>query len=283
MPATRATLLGMLHFARHASVALALLAAVGLGFRTAPHDTWLLTLPGADGRAPSALALRTGVAFPDSQNAVAAANVSGWLLAPDGQRQALRGFAVDAAAKATTCALGELAAGVHVATVDTAPKLIKLPAKQFNEYLLHDGLPQVLAARLDAEEDDRDATEQYRKCAKVVFRTGEGGTGGFATPVGQKVEIVPLDDPTTTRPRQTLRVRVLFDGAPLERANLCWDLPGNGTDFAGCTWTDARGEGLVPIAQAGWMTLRLVHMTRPRTPEHEYESFWASCSFVVGE
>lgn len=74
---------------------------------------------------------------------------------------------------------------MHVATVDTAPKLIELPAKQFND----------------------------------------------------------------------------------------WDLPGNGTDFAGCTWTDARGESLVPIAQVGWMTLRLVHMTRPQTQAHDYESF----------
>lgn len=64
MPAPRATLLGMLHSARSAGVALALLAAVGLDSRAAPHDTWLLTLPDADGRAPSALSLRTGSRSP---------------------------------------------------------------------------------------------------------------------------------------------------------------------------------------------------------------------------
>ncbi len=247
-----------------------------------PHDTWLLTMPGADGRGVSGLSLRTGTDFPRSENAVAAANATGWLVPAVGARRRLDGFREASDDRALVCPLVDLGEGVHVAAIDTAPQRIAMDAKKFNDYLLHDGLPHVLAARMDAGEEAADATEQYRKCAKVVFRTGDG-SGRFAEPVGQRLEILPLEDPTLLAPRKTLPVRVLFDGAPLVRANLCWDLPGNGEDLAGCTWTDERGEALVPIVRPGWTTLRLVHMTRPRATGYEYESLWASCSFVVRE
>ncbi|MEO6596960.1 MAG: DUF4198 domain-containing protein [Planctomycetota bacterium] len=265
----------------HCSLVL-VLAGIGFAFDRVVHDTWLLTMPAADGRANATLSVRTGMDFPTSENAVVAANVTGWLVPPTGERRALPAFHEDPATKSTTCALGPLAFGIHLAAIDTAPKHIAMGAKKFNDYLLHDGLPHVLAARMDADEEGNDATEQYRKCAKVIFRVGDGANGRFAEPIGQQLEIVPLDDPTALAPRSTLRVRVLFDKAPLVRGNLCWDLPGNGEDLAGCTWTDANGEALVPIAQPGWMTVRLVHMTRPKTAKHEYESFWASCSFQVG-
>lgn len=244
-----------------------------------PHDTWLLTMEGPD-RKVVGLSLRTGIAFPDSENAVAAENVTGWLVRPDGAREALLRFRADANTKATQHDLGALPPGVVVAVCDTAPKLLALEARKFNDYLLHEGLPKVLAARMDVHEEGRDATERYRKCAKVVFRTG-AGEGRFAEPVGQALEIVPLEDPTLLEPRRTLRARVLFAGKPLAGALLGWDLPGNGEDISGSTWTNEAGEALVPIAQPGWMTLRLVHMTRPKAETHEYESYWASCSFVV--
>ena len=247
-----------------------------------PHDTWLLTVPVADRHGALLLSVRTGMDFPTSENAVAPANLTGTLLRPDGTRQPLPEFATAPEAKDSTCPLAALLPGIHVAVVETRPKQLQLAAKKFNDYLLHEGLPHVLAARMDADEEGKDASEQYRKCAKVVFAIGNG-PGRFDAVLGTKLEIVPLDDPTQLRTRATLRLRVLFDGAPLVRANLCWDLPGNGEDLAGCTWTDAHGEAIVPIVQPGWMTVRLVHMTRPRAATHDYESFWASCSFVVGE
>lgn len=265
-------------------LARALLAATCLSLLAAgllpPHDTWLLVVRDESHPVPTRLAVRTGMDFPVSETAVDPQNLNGVLLAPDGSRRALGEFRRDEASNSSECALPELAPGVHVATIDTQPKRLHLEARKFNDYLLHDGLPHILAARMDAQEEGNDASEQYRKCAKVVFRTGSGD-GPFATVVGQRLEIVPLQDPTTLRVGATLRARVLFDGAPLVRANLCWDLPGNGEDLAGCTWTNRSGEAMVPIAQTGWMTLRLVHMTRPRAPEFEYESFWASCSFEV--
>jgi hypothetical protein len=246
----------------------------------APHDTWLLVVPAEPGRGHLALSLRTGMDFPTSENAVEPARIRAQYVDPQGKATTLAGFVEDEASKSSVLPLAALAAGVHVATADTEPRVLKMDARKFNDYLLHDGLPHVLAERLDDHEEGLDAIERYRKCAKVVFATGPGG-GAFDRPVGQALEIVPLDDPTRVQPRQTLRVRVLFEDKPLVHGNLCWDRSGNGEDFAGSTWTDAEGEALVPIARPGLMTVRLVHMTRPRQAEFEWESFWASCTFEV--
>jgi len=172
--------------------------------------------------------------------------------------------------------------GVWMVSAVTVPNRLELEAAKFNDYLLHDGLAHVLAGRMDRGELDRDATERYSKYVKALVRVGEAAGGGEARAVlGQALEVVPVDEPLAVSIGETLAVRVLFRGEPLERANLCWDHPGNGEDFSGQTWTDAEGRALVPIGAPGLMTLRLVHMTRPMTEDHEWESFWASYTFRV--
>lgn len=156
-----------------------------------------------------------------------------------------------------------------------------MTAAKFNDYLLHDGMPHVLAERMDAGELDRAATEQYSKYVKTLFRVGDSADGDPTRALGLHLEIVPEEDPLAKRPGQALRVRVLLAGDPLPGANVCWDHPGNGERFTGQTWTDADGRALVPIDRLGWMTIRLVHMTHPRTEDHEWESFWSSLTLRI--
>jgi hypothetical protein len=245
-----------------------------------PHDTWLLVMDQAAGRGLS-LSLRTGMDFPQSENAVLPERVSCRLLDGKGEPRAVTGWRVDDATKSTIADLGQLAAGGYVAAVDTQPRELAMKATEFNLYLLHDGLQQVLYERLETGQDQRPSTERYRKCAKVIFGVGGAVDVAFDKPLGQRLEIVPLDHPLRLKPRGTLAVRILFDGKPLPHANVGWDHPGNGHDVAGTTWSDANGEALVPIARAGWMTVRLVHMTHPGARDYEWESFWGSLSFEV--
>ncbi len=247
------------------------------------HDAWLLAISATDDREPATLALRTGMDFPISENAVAPERVHGGHRRPNGTETKLTDWRIDEATKSTVAAMDDRSAGVHVAWADTEPRVLKLDARKFNDYLLHDGLQKVLAARLDAHEEGRDAVERYRKCTKTIFGIGAARTGDPTKPTGQRLEIVPLEDPTRVAVRQTLAVRVLFDGAPLPTALLCWDHPGNGEDFTGTTWTDARGEAIVPVVRKGPTALRLVHMTHPNAAEYEWESFWASLCFTVGD
>jgi hypothetical protein len=172
--------------------------------------------------------------------------------------------------------------GAWLVAAVTQPNQLELGAAEFNDYLLHDGLPHVLAGRMDRRELERGAVERYSKHVKTLVAVASHHADVAArTVLGLELEIVLLTDPLGARIGSTLPVQVLFRGEPLADANLCWDHPQNGERFSGQTWTDAEGKALVPVAKTGLMTVRLVHMTRPERPEHEWESFWSSFTFRV--
>jgi len=249
------------------------------------HDLWVVPLtPTVQPGEPVTVQLAVGMDFPMSTHAADPARVKAVLLDPRGNRTAIGEWSRDEAGQVTQARVSATTEGLHLVCVQTVPNKIELKAQEFNLYLLHDGMPLVLAQRFSDGQADRDAVEQYSKYAKAVFRVGTAGQHDariVTQPAGQKLEIVPLTDPTAARPGATLAVRVLFDGSPLAKANVCWDLPGTGEGFVGSVLTDERGEAVVPISRAGPMTLRLTHMTRPQTAEYEWESFWASLTFHV--
>lgn len=176
--------------------------------------------------------------------------------------------------------------GLWMVGCNTRPNQIELEAKKFNSYLLHDGMPHVLDLRLERDELGKDAHEQYSKYTKTMVAVGDDLTEQqyalCQRPLGHKLEIVPLENLHSKQPGNTLNVQVLFNGQPLKNANLCWDHPDNGEKFTGQASTNDEGQVVVPISQAGLMTLRLVHMTRPEGQEFEWESFWSSFTFTIG-
>jgi uncharacterized GH25 family protein len=99
--------------------------------------------------------------------------------------------------------------------------------------------------------------------------------------VGLPLEILPLTNPLTVKPGTVLPVRVLFDSKPLAEDNLGWDHPGLETSPRGTARTNAQGQALIPVDRPGWMTIRLTHMTRPKAPDFEWESFWTTLTFDV--
>ena len=117
---------------------------------------------------------------------------------------------------------------------------------------------------------------------KALLRVGEGG-GDPCRPMGLPLEIVPQRNPFAVKPGEALAVRVLFQGKPLAEANLGWQHPGDGEMARGTVRTNALGEALVPVAAAGLMTIRLTHMTRPKTAEYEWESFWTTLTFRIDQ
>jgi hypothetical protein len=244
------------------------------------HDLWLVPPAEASSGVPLELALAVGMDFPTSISALTPERVTVRAHGPDG---AARALTPEAGGELVTVArLAPDAKGLWTAAAVTRRNVLSLEAAKFNDYLLHDGLAHVLAQRMDEGTLGEPAVERYSKHVKALFAVDGSNDGPFATPLGLELEIVPLANPLAAQVGGALPVRVLFAGAPLERANVCWDHPGNGEAFSGQTWTDARGETLVPVARPGPMTLRLVHMTRPAgDPDVQWESFWSSLTFHV--
>lgn len=95
--------------------------------------------------------------------------------------------------------------------------------------------------------------EQYAKC---LISVGKIKDDFSAKPVGQKLEIVPLDNPYNLSKGQFLRVKVLFDGKPAKFCKLYATYSGfsTGDEFAYATSTSSNGIAKLRILHWGpWL------------------------------
>lgn len=105
--------------------------------------------------------------------------------------------------------------GTYVIGVSLRPRELRLDAKDFNDYLAHDGLPDVLEARRNGGELDRPALERYSKHVKALVQVGDRRTEGYRTVLGYPAELIPLDNPYTMKPGRMIRLRALVGGEPV--------------------------------------------------------------------
>jgi hypothetical protein len=257
-------------------------ACLGLLLASSParaHDLWLVPEPEAPGPARRVLVTQ-GMDFGKSDGAIEVRRLERpevW--SPKGVRAELRPGRPRGQAAVMLYDAAE--PGVWVLGAETTPKKIELAAADFNHYLVADGMPHVFRERWAAKELDRSAVEQYGKSVKALLRVPGGPSAGWDRVLGHRLELVPLDDPFGTPIGRTLRVRVLFRGAPLAGARVGWQFPSDGDEPNGHARTGADGVVHVPISRSGPMSLRLTHMTRPRAEDHEWASWWTTLSFHV--
>jgi hypothetical protein len=250
------------------------------GSSIAAHDMWLIP-PDVTGKGNTIIVrANVGMEFPKSVHAPDASSfLKRVIVKPDGTEGKL-----EAGGKDGTSGLLRFESagpGIHLLAVETTPRLLTLEANAFNLYLVTDGLPHIFRLRAREKILDQAGKERYRKSPTALIRVGQGSGGDPCRALDLPLQIVPLRDPFAVRVGDTLRVRVLFRGKPLPEANLGWQLPGDGDLPRGTVRSDNAGEALIPIAGPGLMSIRLTHMTRPKTAEYEWESFWTTLTFSV--
>lgn len=181
--------------------------------------------------------------------------------------------------------------GTYIGVVAIKPRFIEIKAPDFEKYLAHEGLDAVAGARERVGESTKPGRERYSRYGKTLIRVGDPGEGAHVTrPLGLKVELVPLSDAARLKPGDRCRIRLLFEGKPVAGAMV-------GAIYASANvrpdeWplrerTDAQGEVEFTLNDRGPWLIRSVHMVR-RTGESgaeaaDWESYWASLSFVLGE
>lgn len=182
------------------------------------------------------------------------------------------------------------AAGTYIGVVVIKPRFIEIKAPDFQRYLAHEGLDTVIAERARAGESTRPGRERYSRFGKTLIRVGGAQAGAHATrPVGLRIELVPLTDPTTVKPGERCRFRLLFDGKPVAGATvgaIYASAKGGADEWPLTARTDAQGEVEFTLSDRGPWLVRSVHMVR-RTGEEgseaaDWESYWASLSFALG-
>jgi hypothetical protein len=172
--------------------------------------------------------------------------------------------------------------GTHVIIYDSKPSLITLEPAPFEDYLREEGLETVIAERARLGEAAKPGRERYQRCNKTIVTADGRGDATFGVATGQRLEIIPLDNPADVRPGGTLRCKLLFNGQPLAAAKVrAWHRAGdNLTTLDG--QTSAAGEVTFTLPAAGEWMLSTVNMVRVKDgKDADWESTWGNLTFAI--
>lgn len=182
--------------------------------------------------------------------------------------------------------------GNYLFTFDSQPSQISLPAGTFHAYLHDEGLDFIKTQREAAGTAEKPGRERYRRHVKTLLRVadavGAGATNAaatdktYATRTGQRLEIVPSNDPLLMKPGDALGLQVLFDDKPLAGALVkAWNRKGGQTLIIRAkTSVDGRATFNLPYA-GGWM-VSVVHMVPVKgVKDIDWDSLWGNLSFKL--
>lgn len=173
-------------------------------------------------------------------------------------------------------------AGTYVAGLSTMEREIDLEAKDFNEYLSHDGIPDTLAERKEKKELDKKVRERYSKHVKAIFQAGDARTDSYKTVLGYPVELVPQQNPYKLKSGGSIDILCLKDGKPLVNQFVQSGRETAGKVVAGQeARTDKRGIAKFNLDGTGKWYVRFINMTRLDDPKLNYESKWATLTFEI--
>lgn len=193
-------------------------------------------------------------------------------------------------------------AGTYVAGVSTKARNIELTADQFNSYLEHDGVLDVLEYRTNNNLMDQDAVESYEKHVKAIYQVGDIMSNDWNTILGYPIEFVPQANPYEKHTGDELNVRLLLDGKPLSNQLVYADYiksdhthdhgghdhehehDGEAHSHTGGQKLRTNEQGIVSVnlLEDGIYYLRTIHMVNVNdSDELTHRSKWATVTFEV--
>lgn len=181
--------------------------------------------------------------------------------------------------------------GSYLFAFDSQPSQISLPAGTFHAYLHDEGLDFIKTQRESAGTAEKPGRERYRRHVKTLLRVGDATSAGasqaaadktYATRTGQRLEIVPSNDPLLMKPGDALGLQVLFDDKPLAGALLkAWNRRGGQTLIIRAK-TAADGKAMFNLPYAGGWMVSVVHMVPVKgVKDIDWDSLWGNLSFKL--
>lgn len=242
------------------------------------HDSWMRVKSVERGKV--ALAFDTGEIFPFSENATKPARVASWVAYDD------RGVRFSAGKpeieELELVARVNTPRALRVAAVALNAHFIEMEAGEFEKYLEEEHALEALAWRKEKGESAAKGRELYTKHAKAII-PGSSGKGA-ARAVGHALELVPVDDLLAPVEQGEIAVRLLYRGTAVPKARVSLGREGLGAHgYVAHVETDAEGIARFRLEMPGLHFLRAQVMKRrdPAKKDAEWESFWASLTFVV--
>src|SRR4030095_6727648 len=176
------------------------------------------------------------------------------------------------------------APGTYVLGTSTNPNIIALNDDQINEYLVSEGIPDVLAARKQSGELARPARERYAKHVKALMQVGDRASEHFNSVLGYPAESVPGEKPYPLKPGATLSVKLLVQGQPAANQYVLFGgrTPTGYRISQRSTRSDANGIAQIRLSGAGTWYVKFIHMERLQGDSAaDYQSTWATLTFAI--
>ena len=180
--------------------------------------------------------------------------------------------------------------GTYLFGVSTRARELELAAADFNDYLEHDGVADMLEARERQGKLDEDANELYSKHVKTIFQVGDARTDAYRHRLGYPIEIVPLVNPYDLGGGDRFGFVVERAGEPVpdqlfyaSHAGYHEHAEEGGHVEAVRGRTDNEGIGAFELTTPGKWYVRLIHMVEVEGGELTHESNWATLTFEIAE
>jgi hypothetical protein len=194
------------------------------------------------------------------------------------------------------------AEGTYVAGVSTKPRVLSMSADDFNDYLEHDGVLDVLESRRQSQKLNDSATEQYSKHVKTLFQVGKQRSLDYKVQLGYPIEFVALNNPYELKPGDQFSAQLFFQGKPLvdqlvylgyQPQTVIHTHDGSTHTHADDSGhehselvqlrTDENGVVFAKLDQPGVWYLRTIHLVESKQDDLTHESNWATLSFALAD
>ena len=173
-------------------------------------------------------------------------------------------------------------AGNYVVGLSTGWRENQLAAKEFNEYLTLEGIPDVLENRKRDRELDKDARYRYSKYVKTILQVGDRESDSYKTALGYAVEMIPQANPFKLKKGATIEILCLKDGKPLVGQTVLTGRETGGKLAAEKSIrSDAKGVIKIKLDEAGKWYAKFINMVKIDDPKLNYESKWATLTFEI--
>ena len=171
--------------------------------------------------------------------------------------------------------------GLALLVMDHSFLYDKFSRKKFIEYLEEEGFE--LEKFQDQIGDKSTQVERWARTVKCLVQVGDVTEGDLhKRKVGQKLEILLLQNPYQLSLGDELEVQVLFDDKPLED-QLVTAFNGDGEQriLTARSHTNAQGIARFNLDRKEFWLIRLVYLMPCPHPKVDWESYWTSYSFEL--
>jgi len=173
-------------------------------------------------------------------------------------------------------------AGNYIVGLSTMWRENSLPAKEFNEYLVGEGIPDILEDRKRDKELETDGRYRYSKYVKTILQVGNKQSDTYKTVLGYAVEMIPQANPYKLKKGNTIEILCLKDGKPLAGQTVLTGYESGGRLAAEkSVRSDAKGIIKIKLDGAGRWYAKFINMVKVDDPKLNYESKWATLTFEI--